>query len=199
VHVLTVRGTLTPPNPFDRCKQNEYTASMKRVFPSLMFFLVVWTSALAANCPEIHVCFDPPGGCIDSIVAELNRAQKTILVQAYTFSSKAISGALVDAHKRGVKVDVILDKSQKKDRYTEAITLLHAGIRTLIDPEHTIAHNKVMVIDDRVVITGSLNFTQTVEERNAENLLVIRDKETAETYTKNWQAHEAHSEPFDAK
>jgi phosphatidylserine/phosphatidylglycerophosphate/cardiolipin synthase-like enzyme len=105
----------------------------------------------------------------------------------------------VEAHKRVVKVEVILDKGQKKDRYTEAITLIHAGIRTLVDPEHAIAHNKVMVIDDNVVITGSLNFTKTVEERNAENLLVIRDKATAEKYTKNWQEHEKHSEPYDRK
>jgi len=186
-------------NLFDRPSQNGYMPTMKRIVVTLAFLFTAAIVAFAADCPEIHVCFTPPGGCIDTIVAELSKAQKTILVQAYTFSSKSISGALVDANKRGAKVEVILDKGQKKDRYTEAVTLLHAGIRTLIDPEHTIAHNKVMVIDDQVVITGSLNFTKTVEERNAENLLVIRDKAIAAKYAENWREHEKHSEPFDAK
>ena len=39
-------------------------------------------------------------------------------------------------------------------------------------------------------ITGSVNFTQSVEERNAENVLVICDKAIAETYSKNWHEHE---------
>jgi phosphatidylserine/phosphatidylglycerophosphate/cardiolipin synthase-like enzyme len=49
-----------------------------------------------------------------------------------------------------------------------------------------IAHNKVMVIDSRTVITGSFNFTKAAEESNAENLLVIDDAELAKKYTQNW-------------
>jgi phosphatidylserine/phosphatidylglycerophosphate/cardiolipin synthase-like enzyme len=96
-------------------------------------------------------------------------------------------------------VEAILDKSQRMDRFTEATTLGHAGIRTLIDAQHAIAHNKVMIIDSEVVITGSFNFTKNVEERNAENLLVIRDKATADKYTNNWHEHEGHSEPYGGK
>ncbi|HUI07335.1 MAG TPA: phospholipase D family protein [Verrucomicrobiae bacterium] len=170
---------------------------MKRVSTWLALLLVSTSFAVAAgDCPEIRVCFTPPGGCIDTIVTELNRAKKSVLVQAYTFSSKPIADALVNAQKRGVQVQAILDKGQRKDRYTEAGTLTKAGIRTLIDPQHAIAHNKVMIIDGEVVITGSLNFTRSVEERNAENLLVIKDKATAEKYTQNWHDHEKHSEPY---
>ena len=46
------------------------------------------------------------------------------------------------------------------------------------------------------MITGSFNFTKAVEEKNAENLLVIRGKKLAERYTKNWQEHERHSEMY---
>ena len=59
-------------------------------------------------------------------------------------------------------------------------SLVNAGIPVLIDAKHAIAHNKVMVIDDQTVITGSFNFTKAAEEHNAENLLVIRDKDLAE-------------------
>jgi phosphatidylserine/phosphatidylglycerophosphate/cardiolipin synthase-like enzyme len=63
----------------------------------------------------------------------------------------------------------------------------------------TIAHNKVMVIDGLIVITGSFNFTKAAEESNAENLLVIDDAQLAEKYAKNWQEHFAHSVPYERK
>jgi phosphatidylserine/phosphatidylglycerophosphate/cardiolipin synthase-like enzyme len=65
-----------------------------------------------------------------------------------------------------------------------------------IDAQHAIAHNKVMIIDGETVITGSFNFTKAAEENNAENLLVIRDREMADLYARNWQEHERHSEPY---
>ena len=169
---------------------------MKRILIALLLFIAASPLTRAADCPEIHVYFAPPGGCTDAVVAELNKAQKTILVQAYTFSSKPISAALVNAQKRGVQVAAILDKGQRMDRYTEATTLAHAGIRTLIDAQHTIAHNKVMIIDGETVITGSMNFTKTVEEHNAENLLVIRDPQLAAEYRANWESRRAISMPY---
>jgi phosphatidylserine/phosphatidylglycerophosphate/cardiolipin synthase-like enzyme len=143
-----------------------------------------------------EVYFSPHGGCTESIIRELNKAQITVLVQAYSFTSAPITKALLNAHKRGVKVEVILDKSQKTQKYSSATFLLNAGIPVKIDAKHAIAHNKVMIIDDETVITGSFNFTKKAEENNAENLLVIRDKELAEQYTKNWQEHEKHSEVY---
>ena len=66
----------------------------------------------------------------------------------------------------------------------------------MIDAAHAIAHNKVMVIDSGVVITGSFNFTKSAEERNAENLLVIRSPELAKIYSVNWAEHKKHSEAY---
>ena len=48
-------------------------------------------------------------------------------------------------------------------------------IETQIDDQHAIAHNKMMIIDNATIITGSFNFTKAAEERNAENLLVLKD------------------------
>jgi phosphatidylserine/phosphatidylglycerophosphate/cardiolipin synthase-like enzyme len=83
-----------------------------------------------------------------------------IFVQAYSFTSSPIAKALVDAQKRGVKVQVILDKSQKTERYTSATFLDNAGVPTLIDAKHAIAHNKVMIVDNQTIITDSFNFTK---------------------------------------
>ena len=61
---------------------------------------------------------------------------------------------------------------------------------------HAIAHNKVMVVDGATVVTGSFNFTKAAEERNAENLLVIKDKGLARLYMENWELHKGHSEEY---
>ena len=146
--------------------------------------------------PNWQIYFSPKGGCTDAIIRELDKAKKTILVQAYLFSSAPIAKSLVDAHKRGVKVEVLLDKSQKGNQYSSADFFANSGIPTKIDTQHGIAHNKVMIIDGETVITGSFNFTKSAEENNAENLLVIRDKKLAERYISNWREHERHSEVY---
>ena len=107
---------------------------------------------LAFAGPAWQVYFSPDGGAADAIVAELNKATNSVLVQAYSFTSAPIAKALVDAHKRGIKIAVILDKGQKTAKYSSADFVAHAGITTLIDAKHAIAHNKVMVIDGLVLI-----------------------------------------------
>ena len=153
----------------------------------------------AQTLPPIEVYFSPKGGCTEAAVKEINAAKTTILVQAYSFTSVPIAKALVDAHKRAVQIQVILDKSQRSEKYSSADFVLHAGIPTFIDAKHAIAHNKIIVIDGATVITGSFNFTRNAEENNAENLLVIRSPDLAKKYTANWQAHLKHSEQYRGK
>ena len=106
--------------------------------------------------------------CIfDAVVNALDHATNSVLVQAYSFTSAPIAKAVVDAHRRGVKVQVILDRSQRTEKYSEADFLKHSGIPTVIDAQHAIAHNKVIIIDGYVVLTGSFNFSRAAEEHNA--------------------------------
>jgi len=148
---------------------------------------------------NIKVYFSPDGGCTDAVVAALGQAKSTVFVQAYSFTSAPIAKALVDAHKRGVKVTVILDKSQRSERYSSATFLHNAGVPTFIDSKHAIAHNKVMVVDGKTVITGSFNFTKAAETSNAENLLVISDPVVAAKYSANADSHLKHSEAYTEK
>jgi phosphatidylserine/phosphatidylglycerophosphate/cardiolipin synthase-like enzyme len=172
--------------------------SMKR----LALALAVLT-ALAGGCnfkmgplPPIEVYFSPKGGATEAVVRALDAAKNTVFVQAYSFTNMPIAQALDRANDRGVVVHVILDKSNLTENYSDADFVVHHGISTLIDARHQIAHNKIMIIDSEVVITGSFNFTKQAEEHNAENLLVIHDRGMAEKYLANWHEHEAHSEPY---
>jgi phosphatidylserine/phosphatidylglycerophosphate/cardiolipin synthase-like enzyme len=164
----------------------------------LIVLIAVVTPALAggSECAPVTVCFTPGGNCTQVIVQALGAAKGTALVQAYSFTSAPIAKALLDAHKRGVQVQVILDKSQRREKYSSADFLANQGVPTMIDANHAIAHNKVIVIDGELVLTGSFNFTKAAQEKNAENLMVIRDTSVAAQYTQNWETHRQHSQPY---
>ncbi len=61
------------------------------------------------------------------------------------------------------------------------------------DNQLSIAHNKVIIIDGKIVETGSFNFTYSAQHRNAENVLVIADQQLAQAYARNWQIRQSHS------
>ena len=143
-----------------------------------------------------QVYFSPHGGCTEAVVAALNRATNSVFVQAYSFTSAPIAKAVADALRRHLQVVVILDKSQRTEKYSSADFLRNSGVPTFIDSKHAIAHNKIMIIDGAVVLTGSFNFTKAAEENNAENLLVIRDATLAGKYTANWKEQLAHSPQY---
>ncbi len=149
---------------------------------------------ITLNNTLAQVYFSPKGGCTQAIVKEIDNATLEVLVQAYSFTSKPIAQALVNAKKRAVNVEAILDKSQKTAKYTSATFLANMKIPTYIDSKHAIAHNKIIIIDKETVITGSFNFTAAAEDKNAENVIIIKSKELAVLYIDNFLKHKSHSE-----
>lgn len=148
----------------------------------------------------IEVAFSPRGGGAELIIRAIGEAKKSIRVQAYSFTNADIAKALLDASKRGVNVRAVLDKSQETEKYTSATFLANSGIPVRIDDEFAIAHSKVMILDEENIITGSFNFTKAAEEKNAENVLVIRgNRELAKLYLQNWQWRWDASEDYKRK
>ena len=152
--------------------------------------------AVTAIIPPVQVYFSPNGGCTDAIIKQIDNAKSEILLQAYSFTSTSIAKSLLESHKRGIRVEVILDKSQKCQNYSSATFLANSKIPTFIDSIHAIAHNKVIIIDKNTVITGSFNFTKSAESKNAENLLIIKSDEITKLYIDNWKNHKDHSDPY---
>lgn len=173
-------------------KKNHYLSLTVTIF---LLALVFSAHAFQADISE--VCFSPEGGCTEKIVSQINQSKTTIHVQAYSFTSADIAKALLEAKKRGVDVRVILDKSQRTQKYSSATFFKNSSIPIFIDSAHAIAHNKVMIIDGKKVITGSFNFTKAAEEKNAENVLVIQSPELAKVYLRNWEEHKEHSDSLD--
>lgn len=136
---------------------------------------------------QIDVCFTPAQQCEPKIVAAIKAATVQVLVQGYGFTDPAILSALADAQSRHVEVMILLDKSNVLAS-TGAKRMRAAGIPVWIDRPVAIAHNKVMIIDGVLVLTGSYNWTLAAQRRNAENILFIHDQAIAALYSANWKS-----------
>lgn len=143
----------------------------------------------------LQAAFAPWDNLEEVVVEAISAAKKQVLVQAYLLTSRKIATTLVAAHRRGVNVRVLVDAAQlAKAPPSVPLDLVAAGIPVWIETRYQSAHNKIIVIDagnaGATVITGSYNFTWTAQNKNAENLLVIRDDPViAARFANNWERH----------
>jgi phosphatidylserine/phosphatidylglycerophosphate/cardiolipin synthase-like enzyme len=155
------------------------------------------TSGSLIQDTSVRTCFTPARSCVGLIVDALSRARSEIRVQAYGFTSKPILSALVAAKVRGVDVVVILDKSDERAlSIGGASYAFRSGIPVFIDYQPRIAHNKVIIIDRVIVLTGSYNFTASAERSNAENITVVTSPSVAGQFLANWESRRAASRKF---
>jgi len=135
--------------------------------------------------PSYDVYFSPNGGCAEAVIYWIGRANQSIHVLIYIFSLDSIADALISAHRRGVEVKVVLDKSQS---YSQFAVLKAAGIEVRNDTNwEGIMHNKIAIVDYGIVITGSFNWTGTAENNNNENMVVIHSADLASRYESEFQ------------
>jgi hypothetical protein len=147
---------------------------------------------------SIDVYFSPGYGCIKAIVEEIQAARKIIRIQVGPFASQAVTEALLDARKRGVKVTAVLDKSNRTSKSSAAGLLKDQGAKVVIDDKHAMVHNKIILIDGKVVITGSFDFSRDAAESKAGNLLVIHGFPSVYArYASNFARHYRHSVPYE--
>jgi phosphatidylserine/phosphatidylglycerophosphate/cardiolipin synthase-like enzyme len=160
------------------------------------FLKSVEISDSQSNPLKYSVHFSPKGGCENAIVNLIRSAKKSIKVQAYGFTNSNIIKALEFVNS-DVEVQVVLDKSNVKNSEGwvkgKSLSLFFDG-KVYIDHKHSIAHNKVIIVDSEIVETGSYNFTEAAELHNAENCLIIYDKGLAKEYEDNFKLHLNHSE-----
>jgi phosphatidylserine/phosphatidylglycerophosphate/cardiolipin synthase-like enzyme len=164
---------------------------------SFVAFPLFGSAEVFSGNTNYRVCFTPGENCTQEIVDEINRAQQSIEVQSYSFTSKPIALALVQAAKRSVKVRIIFDRSQFNcHHFSYASYFLRNNIRVWDDADLDIAHNKVMIFDNKIVETGSFNYTKAAQQYNAENVLIIENPSLANEYHQNWERRLALAKPI---
>ena len=135
------------------------------------------------NTHKIQIFFSPQTKVLSNkIIPLINAAKKTINVSVFFLTHKNVCGALIDAHRRGVKVRVIIDASGANNEYTKFQFLRVAGIPVKIENWGGKLHSKAASIDDDLIILGSMNWTSAGENINDENTLIIRDLNLASEY-----------------
>ena len=150
---------------------------------------ITWPSTLTPATPSsfpAEVFFSPNGGCMDQVVHWIDSANKSIHVLIYSFTLDDVGRALTSALDRGVDVKVVFEKDQIS-QYSEYSILRAAGVPVKNDINSALMHDKIAIVDGYIVLTGSYNWSSAAEERNNENLLVIRDPTLAQRFEAEFQ------------
>jgi phosphatidylserine/phosphatidylglycerophosphate/cardiolipin synthase-like enzyme len=148
----------------------------------LVGVLTLFIFFAGAAFSDTQVIFSPNGGCTDAIVKAISQAQKTIDIMMYSFSSRPIAQELVKAKDRGVKIRILLDKAQEKQTYSKSRYFVQRDFDVRYDSGSGLMHNKAGIVDGRLLITGSFNWTAQAEKFNAENLLLLTDTTLINAY-----------------
>ncbi len=159
----------------------------------------------AKDCPpppQVEAVFTPGDDVSGLIARRVARARESVQVQAYLFTDRRLAMALLAALKRGVEVEVVGDAAQHEAGGLPWLgTLERAGARVYLDTSHAAAHNKIVIVDGAshaaTVITGSYNFTQAAQSKNAENAVVISaNRAVTDRFVRNFAQHRAESGPW---
>ncbi len=128
--------------------------------------------------------FSPNGGVRDRLIAEINKAQSNIDIAIYSFTADATRDALIAARNRGVTIRIIADNSQAEGSGSEITTLEGLGfdLKRMTGIAGGIMHNKFMLLDSRVLFTGSYNWSASAESSNYENALFLTGSTTIQNY-----------------
>ncbi len=129
-------------------------------------------------CPEDH--------CSQVVISWISKANVSIDLAMYSFTLDSIGDALIRAHSRGVRVRVIMEREQV-NRWSEYGRLRKAGIQVILDRNPAYMHDKFMVVDGKVVLTGSFNYTKHADTENDENLVIIISSRVARAYESEFE------------
>lgn len=180
----------------------ERRVSRQTVVIAFVLAMLAVSAPLAANqvlpaSGTIEVAFSPADDPQALLLRVIDGARESVRVQAYVFTSRAIAKGLIEAHRRGVRVEVLADAGMnRREKGNVMPSLLEAGIPVAFETAYAAAHNKVLIVDPEseecTLVTGSYNFTWSANNRNSENVLVSRGNcALVGVYLENWHRHRA--------
>jgi phosphatidylserine/phosphatidylglycerophosphate/cardiolipin synthase-like enzyme len=145
---------------------------------------------------QVETFFSPDDGVSAHIVALIQNAQESVYFMAFSFTSDEIAAAMLERAESGVSIMGVFEESQYFFNIgTEFDNLRDAGLAVYLDGTRNNMHHKVIVIDGKIVITGSYNFSRSAEERNDENVLIIYNAQVAEEYLAEFERVSAKANP----
>jgi phosphatidylserine/phosphatidylglycerophosphate/cardiolipin synthase-like enzyme len=160
---------------------------IKRLVILLLTFCTLSWSHGRATVNNVSVAFSPNAEAEQLVLNGIETAKKSIRVAAYSFTSKSISIALLEAHKKGIAVQIVADAKSAGGQYSAATFLANHGVAVRLNGKYAIFHHKFMVIDNKHIQTGSFNYSSAAANKNAENVIILWDMpKVAEKYIAEW-------------
>jgi DNA uptake protein ComE-like DNA-binding protein len=157
-------------------------------FSILAFLIIVLYIAISVSTlAKTEVYFSLYDHPQKEIIKNINQSQAFINIAMYTFTDQEITLSLTNAQNRGVKVRVYLDRSQIESTYSVSRLLVQKGIKVRISTNNYIMHHKFAIIDNRLLLTGSYNWTFAANNKNEENLMIIDDPEVIARYQNQFE------------
>jgi len=145
---------------------------------------------------KLDIYFSPDDGVLNALAPLLNSAQESIYFLAYSFTSNDLGAIVRQKHEAGLTVEGVMDEEQvSSNQGTEYDPFLQDGVQVRLDGNPGLMHHKVFIIDGKIVAFGSYNFSQSAEERNDENLIIIYNEAIAQQFIQEFQRvwKEAHA------
>ena len=133
------------------------------------------------------VCFSATEDCVSMLIGLIRGAKRSVHVMVYSLTLDGLSEALIEAKNRGVDVKVVIEADNALSKGSEYQRLLEAGVEVRLDGNPYLMHHKAMIVDGEIVVTGSYNWSWSAENRNDENLVIIKDAEIASLYEAEFQ------------
>lgn len=168
---------------------------MKRHRTLTYLFILCFTLVSFSYADELgyKYFFTPTSSILVEISNSIDNSRKQIRVAASKLSNKDLIRQLNLALSRGIPVQIIVDDDSTKDTKTQLALLAKQGACIYQDGSHKTFHNKYIIIDDSLVITGSYNYTRDSEENNAENVVFMYSTQAVKAYLTDWISHLKHS------
>lgn len=165
--------------------------TMRTLRSATLATILLLSTGTTLATPTVEVGFSPEGSALRLVLDTIGEAKQTINLMGYSFTSPEVVRALIDAKRQDVDVKVVLDENGNRSKASIAAMnlLVNADIPVRTVNKYKIMHDKVMIIDNHTVETGSFNYSRSAAQSNSENTLVLRNMpELAQTYLVHWQS-----------
>jgi len=137
---------------------------------------------------QVEVYFSPDDGTMERVLEMVGEAQQSVTFMAFSFTDDDLAMAIIEKADSGLNVTGVLEKSQAlSNKGGEFDNFLDNGVDVRLDGNPASMHHKVLIVDERVVVTGSYNFSNSAKTRNDENTLIIHNADIAELYQEEFE------------
>jgi len=153
--------------------------------PALLSWLEDAVKVLRPDAPRAARCdvfFGPEAPMVETLLGLLGKTKSRLDVAVFTITDDRLSGAMRDLHRRGVQVRILTDDDKQWDKGSDVRRLCDAGLAVVRDQSPHHFHHKFAIVDGRILVNGSYNWTRGADRSNRENFMVTDDPVAVSRY-----------------